>query len=90
MKNKALFFSLLCAAFVSCSQTPKSPYEVPVSEADEPMMTGKFEPITRCLNGTVTRSLVFGHIGDRNVWKVQVTGWLARCIWKAHMCISIM
>ena len=52
MKNKALFFSLLCAAFVSCSQTPKSPYEVPVSEADEPMMTGKFEPIgwpVRCI-----------------------------------------
>ena len=44
MKSKALFFSLLCAAFTSCSQTPESPYEVPVSEADEPMMTGKFEP----------------------------------------------
>ncbi len=86
MKNKALFFSLLCAAFVSCSQTPKSPYEVPVSEADEPMMTGKFEPTWESLKNYEVpewyRNAKFGIWAHWGPQCVEGTGdWMARSLY---------
>lgn len=44
MKRKTLFLPALVALSMSCSDAVKSPYQVPVSEADEPMMTGRFQP----------------------------------------------
>lgn len=44
MKNKVWLFSLCCAALMSCGNTEQSAYQVPVSEADEPMMKGQFQP----------------------------------------------
>ena len=44
MKSKTLFFSLLCPAILSCSTAHQPSCQVPVSEADEPMMKGKLEP----------------------------------------------
>lgn len=84
MRHKVLFFPLLfCAAFVSCGQAPKSSYEVPVSEADEPMMTGKFEPAWESLENYQVpewfRDVKFGifsHFGPQNV---EGSGdWMAR------------
>ena len=86
MKSKALFFSLLCAAFTSCSQTPESPYEVPVSEADEPMMTGKFEPTWESLKNYEVpewyRNAKFGIWAHWGPQCVEGTGdWMARSLY---------
>ena len=86
MKGKALFFSLLCAAFTSCSQTPESPYEVPVSEADEPMMTGKFEPTWESLKNYEVpewyRNAKFGIWAHWGPQCVEGTGdWMARSLY---------
>ena len=86
MKSKALFFSLLCAAFTSCSQTPESPYEVPVSEADEPMMTGKFEPAWESLKNYEVpewyRNAKFGIWAHWGPQCVEGTGdWMARSLY---------
>ena len=86
MKSKALFFSLLCAAFTSCSQTPESPYEVPVSEADEPMMTGKFEPTWESLKNYKVpewyRNAKFGIWAHWGPQCVEGTGdWMARSLY---------
>ena len=86
MKSKALFFFLLCAAFTSCSQTPESPYEVPVSEADEPMMTGKFEPTWESLKNYEVpewyRNAKFGIWAHWGPQCVEGTGdWMARSLY---------
>ena len=42
------------------------------------------------LNGLEMPNWVFGHIGDRNVWKGPATGWRVLSIWKVRTSISTM
>ena len=83
MKNKALFFSLVCAVFVSCGQSSQPVYQVPVSEADEPMMKGKFEPTWESLKNYEVpewyRNAKFGIWAHWGPQCVEGTGdWMAR------------
>ena len=68
--------------------------QVPVSEADEPMMKGKFEPTWESLENNYKvpdwQSLAFGHIGGLNVWKELATGWHVQCISREAENTSIM
>lgn len=92
MKAKLIFASL----FLSMAGLSAQTYQVPVSEQDEPMMKGKFEPTWSSLeNYQVPEwfrnvNLVYGLIGDRSVWKVQATGWLVPCIWRVLVSMNIM
>ena len=86
MKNKTLFFSLFCLSLVSCSQVPKSAYQVPVSEADEPMMTGQFEPAWESLKNYEVpewfRNAKFGIWAHWGPQCVEGTGdWMARYLY---------
>ena len=60
------------------------------------MQEGEFEPTwdhcrtIKFLNGLEMPNLVFGHIGDRNVWKGPATGWRVLSIWKVRASISTM
>lgn len=89
MKNKILLFSLLFSASIASAQN----YQVPVSEQDEPMMTGKFEPTWQSLENYQVpewfRNVKFGiwRTGDHNASKAPVTGWRAASIWKAPTSI---
>ena len=51
MKAKLIFASL----FLSMAGLSAQTYQVPVSEQDEPMMKGKFEPTSRCVSARRAR-----------------------------------
>lgn len=92
MKAKLIFASLFLSMVGLSAQT----YQVPVSEQDEPMMKGKFEPTWSSLENYQVpewfRNVKFGiwaHWG-RSVWKVQATGWLVPCIWRVLVNMNIM
>mgnify|MGYP000819309125 CR=1 FL=1 len=93
MKTKKLL--LLSLLFVAGTLSAQN-YQVPVSEQDEPMMQGKFQPTWESLSNYKVPEwfrnvkFVFGLIGDLNAWKEAVIGWLVICIWKIHENIGIM
>ena len=92
MKAKLIFASL----FLSMAGLSAQTYQVPVSEQDEPMMKGKFEPTWSSLENYQVpewfRNVKFGiwAIGGRSVWKVQATGWLVPCTWRVLVNMNIM
>lgn len=51
---------------------------------------GNYCRIIKFLNGLEMLNLVFGYIGDCNVWKGLVIGWCVFFIWKVCVSISIM
>ena len=83
MKIKHLFCFVLAASLCACRPSPKSPYQIPVSEADEPMMKGEFQPTWESLQNYQVpewfRNVKFGifsHFGPQNV---EGSGdWMAR------------
>lgn len=90
--KKLLLLSLLFIAETLSAQN----YQVPVSEQDEPMMQGKFQPTWESLaNYKIPewfRNVKFGiwaHWGP-NVWKDLAIGWLVLCIWKIRLNIDII
>ena len=90
--KKLLLLSLLFIAETLSAQN----YQVPVSEQDEPMMQGKFQPTWESLaNYKIPewfRNVKFGIwlIGAPNVWKDLAIGWLVLCIWKIRLNIDII
>ena len=71
-------------------------YQVPVSEKNEKMQEGEFEPTWESLQNYKVpewfRNAKFGiwaHWG-RNVWKGPATGWRVLSIWKVRASISTM
>ena len=92
---KAKHFLLASALLLWTGVLEAQTYQVPVSEKNEKMQEGEFEPGNHCrtikfLNGLEMPNLVFGHIGDRNVWKGPATGWRVLSIWKVRASISTM
>ena len=87
--KKLLLLSLLFIAETLSAQN----YQVPVSEQDEPMMQGKFQPTWESLaNYKIPewfRNVKFG-IWAPNVWKDLAIGWLVLCIWKIRLNIDII
>lgn len=86
MKSKTLFFSLLCPAILSCSTAHQPSCQVPVSEADEPMMKGKFEPTWESLRHYKVpewyRNAKFGIWAHWGPQCVEGTGdWMARSMY---------
>lgn len=82
MKNKILLFSLLFSASVVSAQN----YQVPVSEQDEPMMTGKFEPTWQSLENYQVpewfRNVKFGIWAHWGPQCVEGSGdWMARSLY---------
>ena len=82
MKNKILFLSLFFMAGSVAGQN----YQVPVSEADEPMMKGQFEPTWESLmNYQVPdwfRNVKFGIWAHWGPQCVEGTGdWMARSMY---------
>lgn len=82
MKNKILLFSLLFSASVASAQN----YQVPVSEQDEPMMTGKFEPTWQSLENYQVpewfRNVKFGIWAHWGPQCVEGSGdWMARSLY---------
>lgn len=93
MKAKKLL--LLSLLFITETLSAQN-YQVPVSEQDEPMMQGKFQPTWESLaNYKIPEwfrnvKFVFGLIGAPNVWKDLAIGWLVLCIWKIRLNIDII
>lgn len=86
MKNKVFLLSLLCTACISCSKTPQSAYQVPVSEADEPMMKGDFQPTLESLKAYEVpewfRNAKFGIWAHWGPQCVEGSGdWMARSLY---------
>lgn len=86
MKSKTLFFSLLCPAILSCSTAHQPSCQVPVSEADEPMMKGKLEPTWESLKHYKVpewyRNAKFGIWAHWGPQCVEGTGdWMARSMY---------
>ncbi len=86
MKSKTLFFSLLCPAILSCSTAHQPSCQVPVSEADETMMKGKFEPTWESLKHYKVpewyRNAKFGIWAHWGPQCVEGTGdWMARSMY---------
>lgn len=86
MKSKTLFFSLLCPAILSCSTAHQPSCQVPVSEVDEPMMKGKFEPTWESLKHYKVpewyRNAKFGIWAHWGPQCVEGTGdWMARSMY---------
>lgn len=82
MKNKILLFSLLFSASIASAQN----YQVPVSEQDEPMMTGKFEPTWQSLENYQVpewfRNVKFGIWAHWGPQCVEGSGdWMARSLY---------
>ena len=82
MKNKILLLSLLFSASIASAQT----YQVPVSEADEPMATGKFEPTWQSLENYEVpewfRNVKFGIWAHWGPQCVEGSGdWMARSLY---------
>lgn len=90
--KKLLLLSLLFIAETLSAQN----YQVPVSEQDEPMMQGKFQPTWESLaNYKIPewfRNVKFGiwaHWGPQCVEGLAI-GWLVLCIWKIRLNIDII
>lgn len=86
MKNKVWLFSLCCAALMSCGHTEQSTYQVPVSEADEPMMKGQFQPTWESLKNYQVpewfRNAKFGIWAHWGPQCVEGSGdWMARSLY---------
>lgn len=86
MKSKTLFFSLLCPVILSCSTAHQPSWQVSVSEADEPMMKGKFEPTWESLKHYKVpewyRNAKFGIWAHWGPQCVEGTGdWMARSMY---------
>ena len=83
MKAKKLL--LLSLLFITETLSAQN-YQVPVSEQDEPMMQGKFQPTWESLaNYKIPewfRNVKFG--------KDLAIGWLVLCIWKIRLNIDII
>lgn len=93
---KAKHFLLASALLLWAGVLEAQTYQVPVSEKNEKMQEGEFEPTWESLQNYKVpewfrnANLVFGHIGDRNVWKGPATGWRVLSIWKVRASISTM
>lgn len=90
--KKLLLLSLLFIAETLSAQN----YQVPVSEQDEPMMQGKFQPTWESLaNYKIPewfRNVKFGiwaYWGPQCVEGLAI-GWLVLCIWKIRLNIDII
>ncbi len=86
MKNKVWLFSLCCAVLMSCGNTEQSAYQVPVSEADEPMMKGQFQPTWESLKNYEVpewfRNAKFGIWAHWGPQCVEGSGdWMARSLY---------
>ena len=82
MKFGIVLSSLLCMALTVSAQT----YQVVVSEEDEPMMTGKFEPNWKSLSQYEVpewfRNVKFGIWADWGPQCVEGSGdWMARSLY---------
>ena len=87
--KKILLLSLLFIAETLSAQN----YQVPVSEQDEPMMQGKFQPTWESLaNYKIPEWFRNVKVGmwAHNVWKDLAIGWLVLCIWKIRLNIDII
>ena len=85
MKNKIIAYSLFCLLLVSCqsNQMSELSYQVPISESNEPMMKGKFQPTWESLKNYEVpewfRNAKFGIWAHWGPQCVEGTGdWMAR------------
>ena len=93
---KAKHFLLASALLLWTGVLEAQTYQVPVSEKNEKMQEGEFEPTWESLQNYKVpewfrnANLVFGAHWGRNVWKGPATGWRVLSIWKVRASISTM